>query len=149
MAHTITLFAQGAAWESEARLSSPSSLRASRYFISPPLPAAIHEGKCLSSGESATGAMPERSKPAPAADCLISLARSELCALIILLLENLCPQKKERLKFFRDRSKVPRYPARMKSKNFLLGIIAVALLIAANVAAQQVATPPSVAGNND
>src|SRR5579863_5142269 len=84
MAQTITLFAQGAAWESEARLSAPSSLRASRYFISPALPAAIHEGKCLSSGESLTGAMPERSKPASAAAFLTQVEISELSTLLIL-----------------------------------------------------------------
>lgn len=37
----------------------------------------------------------------------------------------------------------------MKAKHFLLSIIAIFLLIAANVAAQQAATAPSVAGNTD
>ena len=37
----------------------------------------------------------------------------------------------------------------MKAKHFLLSIIAIFLLIAVNVAAQQAATAPSVAGNTD
>src|SRR6266849_528987 len=63
MAQTITLRAQGATRAREDRFRPPWSSRASRYFISPAWPAAIHSGKWLSSGASAAGAMPTRSKP--------------------------------------------------------------------------------------
>src|SRR5882757_780345 len=64
MAQTTTLRAHGATLASDARFRSPLSLQASRYFISPARPAAIHVGKCSSSGESEAGAIPDRSKPA-------------------------------------------------------------------------------------
>src|SRR5215467_9591903 len=64
MAQTITLRAHGATLARDARFNDPCSSRASRYFISPACPAAIHLGKWLSSGESVAGAMPQRSKPA-------------------------------------------------------------------------------------
>src|SRR5580700_10463786 len=64
MAHTTTLRAHGAACASDARFSRPCSSRASRYFISPPCPAAIQRGKYSNSGASPTGATPASSNPA-------------------------------------------------------------------------------------
>src|ERR1700733_9974736 len=72
MAQTITLRAQGMADRREARLSSPLSLRDSRYFISPAWPAAIQAGKCSSSGKSRTGAIPASSNPASWAEVFTS-----------------------------------------------------------------------------
>jgi len=69
MAQTTTLLAQGAADRNEARFNSPASSRASMYFISPAWPAAIHWGKCCSSENSRTGAIPASSKPASLAAC--------------------------------------------------------------------------------
>src|SRR2546430_6025760 len=71
MAQTITLRAHGATFPNDARLSSPLSLRASRYFISPAWPAAIQAGKCSRSPASVAGAIPDRSNPARSAASLM------------------------------------------------------------------------------
>src|SRR5579864_89170 len=72
MAQTITLCAQGAAILTDSRFNCPASSRASRYFISPAWPAAIHCGKYASSSKSRTGEIPARSNPATRAARLMN-----------------------------------------------------------------------------
>src|SRR5579872_3576470 len=76
MAQTITVRAHGMVEFSEARFNFPFSLRASKYFMSPACPAAIHCGNRASSGKSRTGAMPANSKPASRADSFTSAESS-------------------------------------------------------------------------
>src|ERR1700722_14610332 len=94
MAQTTTLFAHGATRVRDARLRSPCSSTAARYFISPAWPAAIHSGKCLSSGASDAGAMPARSKPASSAARLtmtftLSMELANAHPLCLLLLKGI------------------------------------------------------------
>src|SRR5579864_9369957 len=63
----MTLSAQGATTRRDSRFNRPASSRASRYFISPACPWAIHCGKYASSSKSRTGAMPAKSNPASCA----------------------------------------------------------------------------------
>src|SRR4030095_7343201 len=75
MAQTMTLRAQSTLDRKDARFSSPASLRASRYFISPAWPCAIQRGKEFNSGKSRTGAIPAKSKPADLAVSFTNSAR--------------------------------------------------------------------------